>query len=327
MINLFFLLICFQKIKFKINRKKTIIISRYIVFLPKNIVFTLKLIIGIILSSDYLGIIVMKKSIRIFSVLLSFVFLFISGACSNNDDLDNQSNDEDQYQNISLSTELFIADEVPISVDHVGDYTGIKIGYPGSDHFYGIGGEYVEDFEVEIDMIFNSTTRLEYLFSPNQWCVAEFIICDLNGQKLFGIVRDWLWSNQLEVYNVGYIIDYRQNPNIYYAQGNLYTDIAQVLNAKHLCAPKYDDATKPGWFLAEVVDDQILKISTSVDETSSKKLEQTFMYDVSKGFKIKIRDGRQRMLDYISETNMQTTREFRTCVLVTSLKTKKYKSI
>lgn len=263
-----------------------------------------------------------KKFIRVLALILSLIFLFNFGACSpdNNDPNDGPDNKEKQYQDISLDTGLFIGNDVPICRDKVGNYNGVRIGYPGSDYIYDIGGEYVEDFEVGIDMTFNSTTCIEYIFTPNQWCVTEFVVCNSNGQKLFGIVRDWVALNQLEVYHVGYVIDYRQNPNVYYAQGNLYTDLAQALNAKHLCLPKYHDATNTGWFMVEVIDGGVLKISTSVDETSSKKLEQTFKFDSSNGFKIKICDGRQRMMDYIEEANMQTIREFRTCVLITALK-------
>lgn len=233
-----------------------------------------------------------------------------------------ENSSEEVYQNIEVKESLFIGGDVPVYKDTVGKFSGTMIGYSGGDGKYGIYGKYEEDFEVELNKEFTTNVRIEYIFAPNQWCVTEFNVCDLTGRKMFGVVRDWLALSQIEFYDVGYIIDYRQNPNIYYAQGNQYSDIYETLNAKHLCTPKYNDRSTTGWISVEIVGENYIKISASVDENSVKPLEQVFKYDASKGYKIKICDGRQRTLDYIEESGAPTMREFRTCVMITSLKVK-----
>jgi hypothetical protein len=216
-----------------------------------------------------------------------------------------------------ISTQLFEASEVPVYNGSVGDYKGVMVGYIGSDRRNGVLGEYMEDFEVFFDGVFQGDTEIEYIYPLSQWSSTQFIVCDLEGNELFGFMHDWLALSQAEFFDLGYLIDYTQSPLAYYAQGNTYYDLYEAKLAKHVVKPIYNQAEASGNLKIEFLNENNVKVSMSVSDNSKKELTNVFSArEIKNGYRIKIKDARQMILDYREETGADITSEYRTCVLV-----------
>lgn len=259
--------------------------------------------------------------------ITTMVFIFTFGIVGCNTFLPNNGSSSSSSENLLSesvgeipSTQLFDAGDVPVYNSTVGGYKGVMVGWIGSDTSYGIDLKKVEDFEVPFRGIFKGDAQIEYIYPLSQWSSTQFIVCDLEGNELFGGVHDWISLGKDRFFDIGYLIDYRQTPHKYFAQGNTYNDLYEAKLAKHTAKPIYDQAEESGTFDIKFINDSYVKVSMSESNQATRRLETIFeAKNLKDGYIIKIKDARQMILDYREETGENVVSQFRTCVLIVSV--------